>query len=172
MSRSTIADDALDLVDGLHELVDVAFGHDLAVAFADLGSHESALIVTDGIIETMISIHEELPKIHSLGHLGGLVASLEPLVVTWIDLLLEAANVFNPAAMFDVTRVRRVVDLALAHQLAAGRLGLQTPLGNTKRTVLRFATDALLVNLHSMHELLRALDPVELPPLELPAAPK
>lgn len=162
-SHSTIADQALDLADGLYELVDVAFTHDLAVAFTDLGSHDGAVVITDAMVELLIVLHDEVEEVQTLGELGALMGTLQPLVEDLHELLLEAAQLFNQRALIAVLRSQRPLDRAFAHLLTAARFGSRQPVDAAQRTALRMALDAVLTNLGSLCELLRALDPIELP---------
>lgn len=163
-SRSSIADQALDLADGMYELIDVAFAHDLAVAFADLGTHEAAVAVTDDLVELLGAVHDELPHVMSLGHLGALMGLLQSRVEGLYDLLLEASQLFNRRASASVLRAKRTIDLALAHLRYAARMGASQSIDLAQHAALRMAIDAVLTNLGSLATLLRALDPLELPP--------
>ena len=162
-SRSTIAEQALDLADGLYELIDVAFAHDLAVAFTDLGSHDIAIEVTDSLVELLVVLHDEIEEVRTLGMLGAMLGTLQPLVEDLHELLLEAAQVFNQRALIAVLRAQRPIDRAFAHLRTAARFGATRPVDEPRLVALRLALDAVLSNLGSLCQLLRALDPIELP---------
>lgn len=162
-SRSTIAEQALDLADGLYELVDVAFTHDLAVAFTDLGSHDAAVELTDALVELLVALHDEVEEVPTLGMLGALLGSLQPLVEDLHELLLEAAQLFNQRALIAVLRAQRPIDRAFVHLRVVARFGAPNPVDRAQLAALRMAIDAVLTNLGSLCELLRALDPIELP---------
>jgi hypothetical protein len=166
---STIADQGLDLLDGLHALVDVAFAHDLAVALADTGTHDTAVSLVQSLATLVAGIEDELPRVEGLGRLGALLGTLEPFVDALHELLLESAHQLGSRAVLAVLRTRRPVELALAHLRTAARMGAIQPLALELRTSLQLAAQALLANLRSLDELLAALDPL-LPELELHAA--
>lgn len=167
---STIADQGLDLLDGLHALIDITFAHDLAVAFTDVGSHDAAVSLTRSLTALLEGIERELPRVEGLGHLGGLLGTIQPLCDALHEILLESAHHLGTRAVLAVLRTRRPVALAFAHLGTAARMGATLPLTLELRTAMQLAAQALLANLHSFGELLRALDPL-LPELELAHAP-
>lgn len=160
--QSTIVDQALDLIDGIYGLIDIAFAHDLAVVFTDVGSHDDARTITDSLSALLEGLHQELPTVESLGPLCALLGALESFVSTLHEMLLEAAHRLSTRAVFAVLRTRRPIELAFAHLRAAALLGATQPVDDEQRTSLRLAVEALLGNLASFRELLGALDP--LPP--------
>lgn len=158
--QSSIIDQALDLLDGLHGLIDVAFAHDLAVSFADVGSHDSVSSVTHAMIQLLASIHEDLPEVDGLGRLGALLGTLEPFAGALHEQLLDAGHLLGTRAVFAVLRTKRPVQLAFAHLRTAARLGSTQPVDAEQRASIRLAVEALVGNLGSFAELLRALDPL------------
>ncbi len=165
---STIADQGLDLLDGLHALIDVAFAHDLAVSFTDTGAHDSAASLTRSLVVLVEGIEAELPHTRTLGTLGALLGTLGPFADALHEMLLDSAHHLGARAVLAVLRTRRPVELALAHLRTAARLGASQPVELDRRTSLQLAAQALLPNLRSFGELLAALDPL-LPELELEA---
>lgn len=165
---STIADQGLDLLDGLHALIDVAFAHDLAVTFADTGTHDSVAGLAASVTTLVERLEPELACVETLGTLGALLGTLEPFADALHELLLESAHHLSTRAVLAVLRTRRPVELALAHLRTAARLGASQAVEPELRTSLRLAAQALLANLRSFGELLAALDPL-LPELELEA---
>lgn len=165
---STIADQGLDLLDGLHALIDVAFAHDLAVAFTDTGAHDTAVSLTVSLTALVKGIEAELPRTDELGRLGALLGTLEPLVDALHETLLDSAHRLSTRAVLAVLRTRRPVELAFAHLRTAARLGARQAVEPELRANLVLAAEALLANLRSFSELLSALDPL-LPMLELEA---
>jgi hypothetical protein len=178
---STIADQSLDLLDGIHALIDVAFAHDLAVvfsggpssrspaapeAFSDASTHDTAVSLTRSLTALVEGIEDELRRVEGLGRLGALMGMLQPFAEALHELLLESAHHLGTRAVLAVLRHRRPVELAFAHLGTAARLGAAQPLDPELRTNLRLAAQALLDNLRSFAELLAALDPL-LPELEL-----
>lgn len=163
---STIADQGLDLLDGLHALVDVAFAHDLAVAFTDTGTHDTAVSLTSSLTALVEGVDAELPRTAELGTLGALLGTLEPFADALHELLLESAHHLTTRAVLAVLRTRRPVELAFAHLRTAARLGAMQSVDPELRRSLQLAAQALLANLRSFGELLSALDPL-LPELEL-----
>lgn len=155
-----IVDEALDLVDGIYGLVDVAFAHDLAVVFTDLNSHESASEVVGSLTELLTGIHDELPRVRALGPLCALLGTMEPFVTALHGTLLEASHQLSARAVLAVLRTRRPLELSFAHLRATALLGAMQPVDHEQRTSLRLAVEALLGNLGSFTELLRALDPL------------
>lgn len=160
--HSTIVDQALDLVDGIYGLIDIAFAHDLAVVFTDVGSHESARSIADSLTELLTGIHDELPTVERLGPLCALLGTMETFAGALYEMLLEAGHQLGTRAVFAVLRTRRPIELSFAHLRVAARLGATAGIDEEQRTSLRLAVEALLGNLASFNELLRALDP--LPP--------
>ncbi len=158
--QSTIVDQALDLVDGIYGLLDIAFAHDLAVVFTDVGSHDTAISIACSITELLAGIHEELPHVEGLGQLCALLGMVEPFVTALHELLLEAGHQLGTRAVFAVLRTRRPVELAFAHLRTAALLGATQAIDQEQRTSLRLAVEALLGNIGSFNELLRALDPL------------
>jgi hypothetical protein len=167
---STIADQGLDLLDGLHALIDVAFAHDLAVSFTDTGGHDHAVSLTSSLTALVAGIERELPTVEGLGQLGALLGALEPFADALHELLLDSAHHLSTRAVLAVLRTRRPVELALAHLRTAARLGASQPVPADVRVGLQQAAQALLANLRSFGELLAALDPL-LPDLELAELP-
>lgn len=165
---STIADQGLDLLDGLHALIDVAFAHDLAVAFTDTGAHDTAVSLTTSLTTLVERLEPELGGVETLGTLGALLGTLEPFADALHETLLESAHHLSTRAVLAVLRTRRPVELALAHLRTAARLGASQAVELERRTSLQLAAQALLANLRSFGELLSALDPL-LPELELEA---
>lgn len=163
---STIADQGLDLLDGLHALIDVAFAHDLAVAFTDTGGHDTAVSITGSLTALVTGIEGELLHVEGLGRLGALLGTLEPLTDALFELLLDSAHHLSTRAVIAVLRTRRPVELAFAHLRTAARMGACQAVEPELRTGLQLAAEALLANLRSFTELLAALDPL-LPELEL-----
>ncbi|MCA9711704.1 MAG: hypothetical protein KDK70_38065 [Myxococcales bacterium] len=168
--QSSIVDQALDLVDGIYGLVDIAFAHDLAVVFSDVGSHDAARSITSSLVTLLTGIHEELPRTEQLGTLGALLGMIEPFVTVLHELLLEAGHQLGTRAVFAVLRTRRPVELAFAHLRTAARMGATQPVDDEPRTSLRLAVEALLGNLASFADLLGALDP--LPPELIESLPR
>ncbi len=158
--QSSIVDQALDLVDGIYGLLDIAFAHDLAVVFTDVGSHDTASSLAHSITELLVGIHEELPEVESLGPLCALLGMVEPFVGALHEILLEAGHQLGTRAVFAVLRTRRPIELAFAHLRTAARLGAMQAIDDEQRTSLRLAVEALLGNISSFNELLRALDPL------------
>ena len=165
---STIADQGLELLDGLHALIDVAFAHDLAVAFTDTGVHDTAVSLATSLTTLVEDIEAELPRTEGLGRLAALLGTLEPFADALHELLLESAHHLSTRAVLAVLRTRRPVELAFAHLRAAARLGTRQPVDPELRTGLELAAQSLLANQRSFGELLSALDPL-LPMLELEA---
>jgi hypothetical protein len=167
---STIADQGLDLLDGIHALIDVTFAHDLAVAFTDTGTHDTAVSLTHSLTTLVEAIEDELPRVEGLGRLGALLGMIEPFANALHELLIESAHHLSTRAVLAVLRTRRPVELAFAHLGTAARMGATQPLPLELRTGLQLAAQALLDNLRSFGELLCALDPL-LPELELAHQP-
>jgi len=165
---STIADQGLDLLDGLHALIDVAFAHDLAVAFTDTGAHDTAVSLASSLTTLVEGIEAELPRTEGLGQLGALLGMLEPFADALYETLLESAHHLSTRAVLAVLRSRRPVELAFAHLRTAARLGASQAVEPELLRNLQLAAQALLANLRSFNELLSALDPL-LPMLELEA---
>ncbi len=160
-SHSSIVDRGLDVLDGIHALIDVAFAHDLAVSFADRGTHDAATSIADAMVELLVAVHDELLLVDSLGQLGALLGMVEPFWDATQELLLGAAHPMGPRPVFAVLHLERPLSLAFAHLRAAGRLGARERITAAQRRSLRAATEALLINLDSFQQLLRALDPIE-----------
>lgn len=165
---TTIADQGLDLLDGLHALIDVAFAHDLAVAFSDTGTHDAAASLTTSLTTLVERLEPELVSVSTLGTLGALLGTLEPFVDALHEMLLESSHHLSTRAVLAVLRTRRPVELAFAHLRTAARLGASQAVELELRKSLQLAAQALLANLRSFGELLAALDPL-LPELELEA---
>ncbi|MCX4248046.1 hypothetical protein [Paraliomyxa miuraensis] len=170
--KSTIADQGLDLLDGVYALIDVAFAHDLAVAFTDAGTHDSAVSLTTSLLTLLESIDAELVHTNTVGSMGALLGTSEPFVDALYELLLESGHHLSVRAVLAVLRARRPIQLAYAHLGTGARMGSRQPVTPALRSALRMATQALLANLRSFAELLSALDPLpadlELtPPLSL-----
>ncbi|MCH9688894.1 MAG: hypothetical protein K0V04_46100 [Deltaproteobacteria bacterium] len=159
--NSTIVDRGLDVLDGAHALVDVAFAHDLAVGFVDRGIHECATSITHALIELLLGLHEELRVVDSQGRMGALLAMAEPCCDALQELLLGVAHPMGTRPVFALLHLERPISRAFAHLAAVGRLGATTPITDAQRASLCAATEALLANLESFRELLQALDPVE-----------
>lgn len=158
--QSSIVDQALDLVDGIYGLIDIAFTHDLAVVFTDVGSHESVSKQIHSLDALTAGIHQALPEVSTLGPLCALLGAMEPSVTTLHETLLDAGHQLSARAVFAVLRTRRPLELAFAHLRAAARLGATPPIDTEQRTSLRLAVEALRSNLDSFIDLLQALDPL------------
>ncbi len=167
---STIADQGLDLLDGLHALIDVTFAHDLAVAFTDTGAHDAAVSLTRSLTTLMEGIESELVCVEGLGRMGALLGTIQPLASALHEILLESAHHLGARAVLAVLRTRRPVELAFAHLGTAARMGATQPLTLELRTTMQLAAQALLANLQALGDLLTALDPL-LPELELARPP-
>jgi hypothetical protein len=167
---STIADQGLDLLDGLHALIDVAFAHDLAVAFADTGAHDTVVSIATSLTTLVEGVEGELARAERLGELGALLGTLAPFADALHEVLLESAHHLGARAVLAVLRTRRPLELAFAHLRTAARLGARSPVTPELRASLQLAAQALLANLRSFGELLSALDPL-LPMLELADVP-
>lgn len=168
--QTTIADQGLDLLDGIYALIDVAFAHDLAVAFADAGTHDTAASLTASLTTLLEGIDEELPRVREVGRLGALLWTSERFVDGLYEVLLEAGHHLSVRAVLAVLRTHRPIEVAYAHLATAARLGSTQPITPELRAALRMAAQALLVNLRSFNELLSALDPLP-PDLELTPPP-
>lgn len=168
--QSTIAEQGLDLLDGIYALIDVAFAHDLAVAFADAGSHDTAVSLTASLVTLVDAIEDELPHVQAVGPLGALLGASDPFVDALYELLLEAGHHLSVRAVLAVLRSRRPIQIAQGHLRTAARMGATAPLSPALRSALRLAAQALLANLRSFAELLSALDPLP-PELDLGLPP-
>ena len=158
--QTTIADQGLDLLDGVYALIDVAFAHDLAVAFADAGTHDSAVSLTTSLITLLESIDAELAHVDTVGTMGALLGASEPFVDALYELLLESGHHLSVRAVLAVLRAKRPIQLAYAHLGIGARMGSKQPITPVLRSTLRMAAQALLANLRSFAELLSALDPL------------
>jgi len=158
--QTSLVDQALDLIDGIYGLFDIAFAHDLAVVFSDVGCHDVARTVTHALSGLLVAIHGELPRVEGLGSLCGLLGTMEPYVAALHELLLESGHQLGTRAVFAVLRTRRPVELAFAHLRTAARMGAVEPVDDEQRTSLRLGVEALLGNVGSFGDLLRALDPL------------
>jgi len=158
---SSIAEQAIELADGLLRLIDVAFTHDLAVAFDDLGIHQDARSVVDSLGQLLMSVQQEVERVETLGELGALMGSFEPIVDALYELLLESARVFHPRATFAVLTTRRPVELSLAHLRVAARFGASAQIGLEQRSALSVVLDSVISNARSFGELLHVLDPID-----------
>lgn len=158
--QSTIDEQGLDLLDGVYALLDVAFAHDLAVAFADAGTHDDVVALTTSLVTLLEAIDAELPNVDAVATLGALLCSSEPFVDALYELLLESGHHLSVRAVLAVLRSRRPIQIAYAHLSTGARMGMMQPITPALRSALRMATQALLANLRSFAELLSALDPL------------
>lgn len=158
-SGSSVCQRALDLVDALHGLFDVAFAHDLAVAFADLGTHAQAMALVATQKRRLVAIVEDLEILHRAAPMAALFESLGPGALELFELLFEAASQHQDRAVVAVLSARRPIDAAVDHLRAAARLGPLDTLPTATTVEIRRATEALLADLHAFEELLRVLDP-------------
>ncbi|MEM9453424.1 MAG: hypothetical protein AAGF11_04545 [Myxococcota bacterium] len=158
--KSSIVDQALDLVDGVYGLIDIAFTHDLAVVFTDVGSHEVLSDQIHSLVALTTGIHQALPEVSTLGPLCALLGTMEPVVNRLHETLLDAGHQLGTRAVFAVLRSRRPLELAFAHLRVAARLGATPPIDAESRTSLRLAVEALRSNLDSFTDLMLALDPL------------
>ena len=118
----------------------------------------------------LTGIHDELPRVTGLGPLCAMLGATEPFVTALYEMLLEAGHQLGTRAVFAVIRTRRPIELSFAHVRVAALMGATQPVDDEQRTSLRLAVEALLGNLGSFGELLRALDP--LPPEFIESLPR
>lgn len=168
----TTATHAIDLVDGLHGVLDVAFTHDLAVSFADLGTHRDAMVLADCIDRHLLAIADELAEGISEGVLGALFETLRPVTDALFELLFESACQLNNRALVSVLGTRRPLEVAFGHLRCAARLGANARLGVAMRQVVVRAVESLIADIRAFEELLRVLDPAEAPEEACAPAPE